>query len=114
MTQTPGGFEGNVTPLFANDTHPLLRKRIALCAQLGEVLLDEERYNSQEWFDVIEAMRIVTQKIREEKVDTSRFHDSSQFPVRYNPAAAVIRGEVPTMPTSDTTPPEPTEFSEAA
>jgi hypothetical protein len=114
MTLTPGGFERNVTPLLDKDTHPLVRERINLCAQLGAISLDIKRYNSQEWFGVIELMRLVTQQIRQEGVDTSRFHDSSQFPTRYNPAAAVIRGETPIMPTSNTPPTEPAELGEVA
>jgi hypothetical protein len=114
MTQTPGGFEGNVSPLFNKDTHPLVRERIALCAQLGEIMLDTKRYNSQEWFYVVEVMHIVTRQIRMEGVNTSRFHDSSQFPVRYNPAAAVIRGETPIMSIPNVPPIEPAELIEAA
>jgi hypothetical protein len=105
MSQESNGFEVKVSPLLSKGEHPLLCERIALCAQLGEIMLDMDRYNSQEWFDVVEGIRNVTRRIREEGVDTSRFHDSAQFPMRHNPAAMAIRDAIPNTPISDTPPP---------
>jgi hypothetical protein len=113
MTQTPSGFEDNAVPLLGKDTHPLLIERIALCARLGEIMLDEERYNSFEWFDVISAISEVTRQIREQNVDTSRFHSSIDFPMRHNPAAAVVRGKRAALQSFNTPPPEPIDLKAA-
>jgi hypothetical protein len=114
MVRISGGFESEVTPLLSKDTPSLLRERINLCAQLGAIMLDQERYHSQEWFDVVELMRLATQQIRQKGVDTSRYYDSSEFPIRYNPAAAVRRGETPIMSTYDAPPPAAAELTKAA
>jgi hypothetical protein len=106
MTQTPEGFGNDVVALVPRDLHPLVVKRIALCALLGEIQADLERYNSQEWFDIVAAISDATAVIRQhEKVENKRrretgiaddysitraYHSSSSFPMRSNPAAKVI------------------------
>jgi hypothetical protein len=114
MSETLNIFEGKVVPLLKSKEHPLLRQRIELSARLGEIMLDMDRYNSSEWFDVVAAITEVTKQIRAQGVDTSRFHSSIGFPMRYNPAAKVVRGEKPEMPIFDTTPTEPAQLAEAA
>jgi hypothetical protein len=93
MHETETGFreDGNVEPLLPPNEDPLMLKRIALSQILGEILADPNRYNSFEWFDVIEAIREVTYLIRSSKVDTSRYHSSTSFPMRINPGAEMIR-----------------------
>jgi hypothetical protein len=115
MTQTTERFENSAVSLLKNDTHPLLIERIALCAKMGEILADAERYDSQEWFDVVAALHEATRRIREGGINTSRFYDSSQFPMKHNPAAVVIRGAVANVQSPDIPPAiAHTEVAEAA